>query len=298
MKRLFLILLLLNIFTVSAQEEEEAEEQQEGWTKEGSLQLLFNQSAFNEEWAGGGTSSIAGNLTFDYSFNYLMGDITWDNKIWATYGLTKLQSDEFLRKTNDRLEINSILGKQIQETNWFYSFFANFQTQFDSGYVFAEDPETGETNRTETSHFFSPAYLKAGPGIGWHESDDLHFNFAPATSRFIFVDPDFTSTPEYVDGDYYGVDKGESMRFEFGASVSGFAKFNIFENVSMANSLSLYSNYLDNPGNIDIDYLMNMEMSINDFLSANLIFQAIYDDNTVGAFQVREVFGLGINYGF
>ena len=38
--------------------------------KEGKIQLLFNQTAFNEEWTGGGTSSIAGNLALDYNFNY------------------------------------------------------------------------------------------------------------------------------------------------------------------------------------------------------------------------------------
>jgi hypothetical protein len=41
---------------------------------------------------------------------------------------------------------------------------------------------------------------------------------------------------------------------------------------------------------------MNMQMKINSYLSANLLFQAIYDDNAVSAFQIREVFGLGINY--
>ncbi|WP_029033926.1 DUF3078 domain-containing protein [Salinimicrobium terrae] len=297
-KKLLFIFLFFNVFSVSAQEGEETEEQQEGWTTEGNVQLLFNQSAFNEEWAGGGTSSLAGNLTFNYGFNYLMDDITWDNKIWATYGLTKIKTDEFIRKTSDRFEINSIVGKQIKETKWFYSFFAHFQSQFDSGYVFSENPETGEITRTENSHFFSPAFLKSGPGIGWHKSDDLHFNIAPATLRFIFVDGDFTSAPGYVDGDYYGVDKGETMRFEFGASLTGYAKVELVENVSVANSLSLYSNYLDSPGNIDMDYLMELNMAINDFLTASLIFQAIYDDNTVGAFQLREVFGAGITYTF
>ncbi|MCY2686330.1 DUF3078 domain-containing protein [Salinimicrobium sp. TH3] len=298
MKRVLLSVFIFIGFFANAQEKGEAEEQKEGWTTEGNIQLLFNQSAFNKEWAGGGTSSLAGNLTFDYSFNYLMDDITWDNKVWATYGLTKVKTDEFIRKTNDRFEINSIVGKQIKETNWFYSFFAHFQSQFDSGYVFSEDPDTGEITRTETSHFFSPAYLKAGPGIGWHKSDDLHFNIAPATSRFIFVDGDFTNAPGYVDGSYYGVDKGETMRFEFGASLTGYGKFKLIENVILENTLSLYSNYLDKPGNIDLDYLMNLNMSINKFLSANLIFQAIYDDNTIGAFQIREVFGAAVTYNF
>ena len=68
--------------------------------------------------------------------------------------------------------------------------------------------------------------------------------------------------------------------------------------MEIENAINLYSNYLEEPGNIDIDYLANLNMGINDFLSANLIFQTIYDDNAVGAFQIREIFGLGLNIGF
>lgn len=300
MKKCFLsCIFLFAVAPIFAQTEKSVEpDSLQGWTTIGNVQLLFNQSAFNEEWAGGGTSSIAGNLSLDYSFNYLSGDFFWDNKILATYGLTKLKSDEFVRKTSDRLELNSIVGKKFQDSNWFYSFFVNFLTQLGKGYEYGEDPTTGDSIRTEITHFLSPAFLKTGPGIGWKQDENLFFNFAPATVRFIFVDNDFTSGPRYDGSSYYGVGRGKSSRFEFGASFSGFAKFKVLENVFMSNSLSLYSNYLDKPGNIDIDYLMNLEMGINKYLTANLIFQAIYDDNTVAAFQIREVFGLGINYGF
>jgi hypothetical protein len=69
-------------------------------------------------------------------------------------------------------------------------------------------------------------------------------------------------------------------------------------NVSIENRLNLYSNYLDNPQNVDIDYQMNVAMRINKYLTANVALQAIYDDNSVKAVQVRELFGLGVNYGF
>lgn len=259
---------------------------------------MFNQSAFNKEWTGGGTSSIAGNLNLDYQFSYRHNVFTWDNKLLINYGLTKLKSDEFTRKTNDRFEFNSLVGKQLENSLWYYSFFTNFRTQLAKGYEFGKDPDSGESIRKEVTHIFSPAYLKFGPGMQWKKSEKFYFNIAPTTVRFIFVDKDFTSTPGYVDGDYFGVDEGKSYRFEWGASLSGYTKFGVFENVSMENSLSLYSNYLEDPQNIDINYLMNLEMSINKFLSANFIFQAIYDDNAVSAFQIREVFGLGINVGF
>ena len=296
MKKFLLAVFILFGLTVTAQEEKEEDPQ--GWNSTGKFQLLFNQSAFNKEWSGGGTSSMAGNLILDYQLNYRKGQFTWDNKLLANYGVTKLKGDEFTRKTSDRLELNSIAGREIDASNWYFTFFTNFRTQFSKGYLYAEDDITGEEIRTETTHFLSPGYLQFGPGMMWKKSDNLWVNLAPATARFIFVDKDFTSAPSYQDGSYYGVDKDKSSRFELGASLSGYAKFDIMKNVSMENNLSLYSNYLSKPGNIDIDYLMNLEMSINKFLSANLIFQAIYDDNTIAAFQIREVFGAGFNYTF
>ncbi|WP_029037566.1 DUF3078 domain-containing protein [Salinimicrobium xinjiangense] len=296
MKKLLLSAFILFGFVVNAQEEQD-ETPPQGWNSEGKFQLLFNQSAFNKEWTGGGTSSMAANLVLDYNLNYRQGDFTWDNKFLANYGLTKLKGDEFTRKTSDRLEVNSIAGKQLENSNWYYSFFANFRTQFSKGYTYSKNAD-GVEIRTETTHMFSPAYLQFGPGMMWKKSDDFWFNLAPATARFIFVDPAFTSAPGYVDGDYYGVDRGESSRFELGASVSAYLKYEVMTNVNMEHNLSLYSNYLDKPGNVDIDYLLNLDMSINQYLSANFIFQAIYDDNTVGAFQIREVFGAGLTYTF
>lgn len=298
MKKLLFVLSFLFLNSFAFAQEEETEIPPNGWNREGSIQLLFNQSAFNNEWIGGGTSSIAGNLILNYNFNYRMNDFTWDNKILGDFGMTKVKDDEFSRKTSDRFEFNSIAGKQLQNSNWYYSYFLNFRTQFAKGYEFGTDPETGANIRTETTHFLSPAYLQTGPGMMWKKNENFIINIAPITARFIFVDNVFTSGPNYVDGQYFGVDRGKSNRFEFGASVSGFAKFDLLENVTMENNINLYSNYLEKPGNIDIDYLANIQMGINDFLSANIIFQAIYDDNAVGAFQIREVFGLGINYNF
>ncbi|UZH56462.1 DUF3078 domain-containing protein [Salinimicrobium tongyeongense] len=300
MKKFLLFTFILFAFAANAQDENEDQNETppDGWTSEGKFQLLFNQSAFNAEWTGGGTSSMAANLVLDYNLNYRKGNFTWDNKFLANYGLTKLKADEFTRKTSDRLEINSILGKQMEDSNWYYSFFTNFRTQFSKGYVYSEDPETGQPTRRETTHFISPAYLQFGPGMMWKKNEDFWVNLAPATARFIFVDPEFTSVPGYVDGSYYGVDTNKSTRFELGASLSSYFKYEVMTNVTMEHNLSLYSNYLDHPENIDIDYLLNLDMGINKYLSANFIFQAIYDDNIVGAFQVREVFGAGFTYTF
>lgn len=254
-----------------------------GWKKAGNFVFLFNQSAFNNEWLGGGTSSMAGNLGLNYDFNYKTPDMIWDNKFMASYGLTKIKEQQ-TTKTDDRLTFTSLVGKKASGY-WFYSFFLNFKTQMDSGF----DAASG----TKISHFFSPAYLQAGPGMLWKKSDNFKVNIAPATSRLITVHNHFTEF-----GPAFGVEQGKSTRFEFGAALNGYYKLNIMENISWENIVNLYSNYLDKPQNVDIDYQANLVMKVNKYISTNLSFQAIYDDNAIAAFQVREVFGLGFNYGF
>ena len=255
-----------------------------GWKRGGNIVFLFNQSAFNKEWLGGGTSSIAGNLGLNYDFNYNSRNSVWDNKIIAAYGLTKL-GDLETTKSDDRLEFTSLYGKKAGQGYWYYSGFLNFKTQLDSGF----DPKNG----TKISHFFSPAYLQVGPGMLWKRSDNLKVNIAPATSRLIFVNKQFTEF-----GTAFGVEKGKTSRFEFGAALNAYYKLTLMENITMENILNLYSNYLDKPSNVDVDYQMNLVMKINKYMSANLSMQAVYDDNAITKVQVREVFGFGVNYGF
>ncbi len=273
-----------------------------GWKKAGNFVFLFNQSAFNNDWLAGGTSSMAGNITLNYDFNYKSENIVFDNKFFAAYGLTKIKEKD-ITKSDDRFEFTSLLGKKARGF-WYYSAFLNFKTQMDSGFKdenFTNDNGTpllttddfADVRKVRISHFFSPAYLQIGPGMLWKKSDNLKVNFAPATSRFIFVHKHFTEF-----GSAFGVEPGKSFRFEFGAAINGYYKFNVMDNITMENILNLYSNYLEKPQNVDIDYQMNLVMKINKYISTNLSFQAIYDDNAIGAFQVREVFGLGFNYGF
>jgi hypothetical protein len=131
-------------------------------------------------------------------------------------------------------------------------------------------------------------------------------NISPATAKVILVDKDFTAVNEAIPGaldaynenKYFGVDANKSSRFEFGASLSAYAKLELMENITMENILNLYSNYLEDPQNVDIDYTMNMVFKVNKYISANATLQAIYDDNAVQGFQIREALGIGVTYGF
>ena len=280
-------LLLIFVFTFSVfytKAQETIKDTTKLWTKKGNMSLLLSQSAYNRQWLGGGTSNVAGNFNLNYDFNYKKGGVVWDNKFILAYGLSKIKGNERTAKTDDRLELNSLWGKKSTAKNWYYSMYFNFRSQMDTGV---------DKDNLKISHFFSPAYFQLGPGFLWKKDDNLSVNIAPAAGKLILVHKHFSEL-----GSSFGVLQGDNSRVEFGASVSAYFKFNAITNVSIENRLNMYSNYLEDPQNVDIDYQMNVVMKINKYLSANIALQTIYDDNAIKAVQVREIFGLGVNYGF
>ena len=267
----------------------------EKWKNSGNALFLVNQSSFSN-WTSGGQSSISGTLKVDYNFNYSDNGWDWDTKVISNFGLNKISGSDFLKKTDDRIEINSVLGKKFNNDiigRWSYSSFFNFQTQFAKGYRFGKDAN-GNPNRTEKSRFFSPATVQLGVGMYWKKSKDLWVNVAPMTGKLILVNRRFTENLN-ENQTYFGVKKGGNSRFELGASIRSYYKSEIFENVTMENRLSLYSDYLDRPQNIDFDCTFNFIMKVNQYVSTNLIFQFVYDDNEIKRVQVREVLGVGLN---
>ena len=279
MKKLILLFALsIQLQSLYAQETHETT----AWSRSGTFTFLLNQSAF-ENWVAGGVSSVSGTVGINYDANYLKDDWSWDNKIIASFGITKIK-DQDTQKSDDRLEWNSVLGKKASGY-WYYSGFINFKTQF------TDDLDSDTEGPTK---FLSPGYLQIGPGMLWKKSENLKANIAPTTSKLIVVDKNLT----LPNAAYFGVEEGKSTRFEFGASIGAYYKFDLMKNISMENILNLYSNYLEDPQNVDLDYTMNLVMNINKYISTTLAYQTIYDDNAFEGLQTRQVFGLGVNYNF
>tara|TARA_B110000977_G_scaffold25412_1_gene31363 strand:- start:2591 stop:3442 length:852 start_codon:yes stop_codon:yes gene_type:complete len=281
-KIILLIALTVQIHSIYSQEKTQDSIPSSARTKGGTFSFLLNQSSF-DNWVAGGVSNISGAIGINYDFNYSKASWSWDNKIIAAFGITKIKEQD-IQKSDDRLEWNSVLGKKAKGY-WNYSLFLNFKTQF-------TDDLNSETKGP--TRLLSPGYLQVGPGMLWRKSDNLKVNIAPATSKLIVVDKELT----LPDAAYFGVEEGKSRRYELGASIGAYYKFTLMENITMENILNLYSDYLGDPQNVDLDYTINIVMGINKYFSTNLAFQAIYDDNAFEGLQTRQVIGLGINYSF
>ncbi|WP_010522737.1 DUF3078 domain-containing protein [Aquimarina agarivorans] len=297
MKKLLYVFLILSFFGYSQEEENTIKVTDtvtvhpqavstSPWQGKGSFSVLGNQTSFNDDWVGGGISNLAVNSRLEYEMNYKKAQWTWDNRINMAYGITKLKEKDRVRKTDDLIEISSVVGKNTGSGYWSYSGYFNFKTQFAKGYNFDKND-----SRTLVSRGFSPAYFQLGPGLLWKKNENFQINLAPATTRLILVDKFFTREKEA-----FGVDQGETSNIEFGASIAGAHKFELFKNVTLENILKLYSNYLEKVSNVDINYTLNMVSTINKHMTANFSFQTIYDDDTTGSFQVRQMIALGVNY--
>ena len=279
MKRIFLVFFIL--FTTIILSQEKKKDSIPKWKIHGRFAFIFNQSSFSN-WASGGENTVAGNFNVNYDFNYKKDNLNWDSRIITGYGISYI-SDKGYRKTNDRFEFNTLFGLKTGKY-WFLSFIGNFRTQYTNGYDYKKEP------KELVSQFFAPAYLTFGPGMLWKKSDNLNLNIAPGTARFTFVNDFFSGK--------FGVEQGKNVAFSFGFNLSGYYKFTIMENVEMENILTMYSDYLANIGNVDIDYQTNIRFKVNKHIKMQMTFHTVMDDNASSKVQFRQLFGLGVNYSF
>jgi len=269
------------------------------WRRGGLLSLNFSQVSLTN-WAAGGQNSIAGNAIVNYFANYKSGKNAWDNTIDLEYGVIMQGKKSSLLKSNDKIDVTSIYGRQASKY-WYYSALANFRSQFTAGYNYPNDSNI-------ISNFLAPAYLTLALGMDYKPDNSFSLFLSPATARFIFV-----TNKALSNAGAFGVDSGKTLRTEVGAYVKASYIKAINTNVNIQTSLDLFSNYLDKPQNIDVNWQLLLGFKISKLISASLSTQLLYDDNTKLTFykndgvtvdhvgpgvQFKEVFGIGLAYQF
>lgn len=290
MKKLLIILLILP-FVINA---EEVPDSVKNWKRSGVFVANFSQVSLTN-WAAGGQSSTSGVFMVNYQANYKKDSLSWDNYIDMGYGFLKNDA-EALRKSTDKIEFNSKLGYNTG-SNWNYTGLLNFKSQFQPGYNYPRN-----NGDSPISQFLAPAYLNLALGMDY-KTEFVTLFISPVTGKFTIVNDE-----ELSDAGEFGVDPGKKLRSEFGSSIRFGAKKEIFKNITAQTKLDLFSNYFHNPQNIDVDWSIMINMKINEWLSANLLTQLIYDDdvkilnpdtgNSAPILQFMEMFGLGLSVKF
>ncbi len=283
------------------------------WTEKNEVGVNLSEVAFIN-WNAGGNNSISALLHGNVERNFKKNDLNWRNRATMRYGINS-QEGQALRKTEDELRLSSSFGyRKDSVSNWFYSAKFNFNTQFTNGYKY---PNT----RNPISQFMAPGYLFLGIGSEYSDPvEDLTIYISPVTQKSTFVlnerlanEGMFGVTGAVRDTLGNILEKGENVRTEFGFLVTSDFSKEVFENVEVDNQLSLYSDYLNKFGNIDVEWQLNVNLKVNDFIKANVGSHLRYDDDvkfkedtngdgeleTTGPrVQFKQMLGVGLVYEF
>jgi len=249
------------------------------WKCGGDVGLNTSQTSFIN-WAQGGQNAVSG-MSFLHLFaNYNKDKFEWVNYANFEYGLTQ-QGNEITKKTNDLMEVGTKLGYKAAN-HWYYTGLLSFKSQFTRGY----DYDNYVNKDTYISNFLAPAYIMGGIGMDYKPNDKLSLYMSPVTMKYTIVKDSLLA----VRG-AYGVQAAEfddnglliknykTTRLELGAYLRFMYKNEIAKNVNFATTLDLYSNYLHNPQNIDVDWEVEIIMKVNSWLNASIRTHLIYDDD-------------------
>ncbi len=281
------------------------------WKTDGLIGLKFSQSGY-KNWAAGGENSLSGLASFKWHPVYTKGKLSWENLFLADLGFL-MQGRDDAKKTDDRLELNTKLGYKASEF-WYYSMLFNFKTQFLKGYNY--EPDTP----VYISNFMAPAYIKLSLGMDYKPNKNFSLFLSLLTARWTIVKDQYLAdygafglTPAERDTAGNVISPASRVRFEAGAFLRFAYSKEIMKNIVFMTKLELFSNYLKNPQNIDVDWEVNINFKINEYFNASINTHLIYDDdiligvdeNNDGSIdyygprtQFKEVLGLGIVYVF
>lgn len=282
------------------------------WDKKNIVSFDLSEMAF-VNWNAGGVSSITGLAKTQFVRVYTKGNLKWGNELIMRYGLNKQDGIEW-RKTDDAFLLSSTFGYRTDTlSNWFYSAKFNFNTQFTNGYNY---PNTHDA----ISGPFAPAYTFFGVGTEYsNRVKHLNAYFSPITLKHTAV-----LDQRLADQGAFGVDKaiydevtgdlirhGKKSRTELGILVTAHHKAEIWRNIFMENRVQFYTDYLNNFGNVDVDWTFQVDFVVNEYVKANIGCQIIYDDDIkakeeingeqviVGPkTQLRQWLGIGLVYNF
>lgn len=252
----------------------------EYWSRKHKFGVDFNEVTFTN-WSAGGSNSVTVLLSSEIKRTYSRRNIRWQNEFISQYGIN-VQEGQKMRKNADNFELNSTFGYRTDTlSSWYHSAKLNLKSQFDSGYNYPD--------RTKSvSNFMAPGYMFLGVGAEHgRESDVFTLYLSPATIKTIFVmnqrlanEGAFGVEKAIYDDDGNILRKGKRNKTEFGILITNEYKVEVWKNINMVNRISLYTDYLNHFGNIDIDWRLELDFKINSFVAAKIGSHLLYDDDT------------------
>ncbi|MFA5649222.1 MAG: DUF3078 domain-containing protein [Bacteroidales bacterium] len=237
------------------------------WHSELSSSFALNGNFLSKYWAKGGETTVSSMLDINglAEYNNKEAKTTWTTNGRLRYGTTWTEAQKF-RTNTDIIEANSQFNKSIREKIDFSSG-VYMKTQLAKGYNHPNDS-------IPVSKFLNPGTFTVSSGFEFKPSKKLSLNFSPLSYKSTFVIDTIT-----IDQTNHGIEMGKKVRHEMGGQLVINSAITIFKDMKIKNSVRLFSNYLLNPQNVDVDWEFSLEKQISWYFTIKLNSHLIYDDD-------------------
>ncbi len=228
--------------------------------------FTLNQT-YLSNWARGGANALSSMLDVNVKAGYTNkeAETHWNNSGRLRYGTTKTEEQGF-RTSTDILELNSQYNRVIRGKVDFSTVFY-FKTQIARGYKYPNDSVV-------VSKFMNPGTFTIGAGIEYKPNKDTRINFSALSYKNTFV-----LDTSAIDQTKHGISPNRMTRPEMGGQLVVTSRITILNGLEVYNSLRLFSGYLEQPQNIDVDWEISVEKQLGWYFTIRPSLHLIYDDD-------------------
>lgn len=261
------------------------------WFHTASSLLQFSENAVSKNWYQGGSNNVA-------VLGILSGVLNYDDKKWIQWennaewrmGFNTVEGDSIhpLTPNDDVFKVNSKLGIKAGG-NWFYSGSVDFSTQFLNSYKSINSLEMKTT-------FLTPVRVNIGVGLDYKYEKLLSLMVSPVSYKYIYLNE---KDPKKISPNLFGIKDGHILS-ELGSSFKAVFSYAPVREIQLDSKLTFYTNY----ENVEIDWEMVCNLTINRFLSTRISFNPRYDNTVIekngehAKMQYKQMLSVGFSHKF
>jgi hypothetical protein len=269
-----------------------------GWTYDLAGKLSGSQAAY-KDWQEGGLNTLSFTTSIDGTAQRSAHRWTQTHELRLGFGIISSEDDEPdepLRKSTDQIRAQTNLR---YTGSGFFRLFkptvsARLRTQFAKGFDYTNNPfpeghpSAGEDPPVQTSEFFAPAFITETIGLTYNPKEWYTVRLSAASKQTVVRDQDLRIL--------YDVDPKESTRVEAGAEIAATFSREIFTNVRYKSSANVFFSFNQTENPPDVLWENYITMQVNSWLTTDLEFVALFDENTSDAIQLKEVLSVGVTF--
>jgi len=273
-------------------------EDAEGWKYKSAIGIDLGQLVNINPYVGAGSNRLGIGGALGFTAKYKRNLASWKNDLMLSLSTQRIGSGTIgggsdlkipFEKALDIFTISSNFAYKVNQTSpWAYSADLMLITQFLGSHldsatnkIYLKELNEAAYNTKLISKLFSPANISFALGMKYQKNPKWYIFLSPAALKTIYIaDQDIanlgvhgTQLKENSTTQY------EKTWYGLGALARGGYAGTFFKRLNYTTELILFSNYLDKPKNIDVNWFNSLGIEL--FKGLNLQFRTdvFYDDD-------------------